>query len=360
MPQHARDTVLDTPETNGSLGVWPVEPPESYDPGPLHPFAEINDTLCQTFRHSGWKHDRQRVIDSLIRTFQPQPRCTAFSHCGSHAYILKSTDDPPQYRVAGSTCHDRYCVPCATERSRIIAMNVLEKIGTTRVRFITLTLKQTDIGLSASIDRLLASFRKLQKLPDWKKHVTAGVGFMEVKLNPDTRYWNVHLHLIATGKYIPRDTLSSLWHRITGDSFVVHVMLPKGHRHVVKYVTKYASKPLNTSFSHDTAALDEAVVALKGRRLCTTWGGWRGILLTGTPCEDAWENIGSLDSWLCRANDGDSEALTVVAAIDQAQALPLWENRPASPHPPPPETPTTAHRQLSLPGMERLRTVIGF
>lgn len=350
-------TDLDPLETNGFLAPRPHPEPSWYEPGTLPRFGSIAHTPCQTFRHSGWSNDRVRVLHALKETRQTQQRITSFCSCGSHAYLLKSLDEPAVYRVAGSTCHDRFCVPCATERARRIALNVIERVGNTRTRFVTLTLRQTPIGLSSSIDRLLTSFRKLQKTKLWKSKVTGGIGFMEVKLNSEARMWNVHLHLLCTGHYIPRDELSAAWHKCTGDSFVVHIMLPRGHRHVIKYVTKYASKPLNTSFSSDTEALNEAVAALKGRRLCTTFGGWRGVLVQPEPSSEAWENIGSLDLWLNRAVDGDKEAIALLESLRGSPWEAVNQDFPTNPRPPPQAIDTIVIEQRTLPGIDvRSRT----
>jgi hypothetical protein len=58
--------------------------------------------LAINFRHSGWNQDRQRVYDALHRTGQSVARTTAFAYCGAHTYVLKSNDDPPRYKLAGS------------------------------------------------------------------------------------------------------------------------------------------------------------------------------------------------------------------------------------------------------------------
>lgn len=360
MQDQTCSTVLDPLETIAPLGIWSDSPPIPNGQVHLKPFGSLDDTPCTTFRHSGWAPDRDRVLQALRRTEQPQGRIRAFCHCGSHAYVLRNIDEPGRYRIAGSTCHDRFCVPCATERSRQIGLNCVELIGNTRVRFITLTLRQTDIGLRSSIDRLMHSFKLLQRSKLWRRSVTGGIGFMEVKQNPDTHLWNVHLHLLCTGKYILRDSLSAEWLRCTGDSFVVHIMLPRGHRAVIRYVSKYASKPLNSSFLHDEGALDEAILALKGRRLCTTFGGWRGVLAAAEPTKEAWENVGTLDHWIDRALHGDQEALTILTAIDQAASLAVLENHPTIPRPPPPDAIAVHFIQPNIPGLDDVRSIIGF
>lgn len=350
--RQSHDAVLDPLETTGFLQPYPAPAPDWFTVDPHQPFGDIDPTPSQTFRHNGWADDRDRVLAALKATHQTQQRVSAFCDCGSHAYVLKSTEVPPRYKVVGSTCHDRFCVPCATERARLIAVNAIELIGTIRVRFITLTIRQTDIGLSATLDRLLDSFKLLRKTDLWRKSVSGGVGFTEVKLNPETREWNVHMHMLCTGKYMSRDLLSDAWLKCTGDSFVVHIMLPKGHRHVIRYVTKYASKPLNTSFSHDPAALQEAVEALKGRRLLTTFGGWKGLLKSGDVDSDGWERIASLEDLLQRSIDGDDDATAILAVIREGHWTAVLEGHPASPRPPPPDTRLKVIGTPTLPGID--------
>jgi len=154
--------------------------------------------------------------------------------------------------------------------------------------------------------------------------------------------------VLATGKYIDKATLQAVWHAITGDSFVVDICLPGGKSSVSRYVTKYASKPLNTSFIHVERLLDEALNALKGRRLCTTFGGWRTVLLLDKPDEDGWENLGSLSSWLQRAVDGDRDALFVLHQIDAGRADVCMDLRPLFARPPPDDIPPPKPKDLLL------------
>jgi hypothetical protein len=271
---------------------------------------------------------------------QSVSRIASFADCGCQSYVLKSRDDPPTFRVAGSSCHDRFCTPCATERSRTIAHNVIDRMGDQRVRFITFTLRHSTDTLTSLLDRLYDAFKKIQRTKLWKTHVSGGVAFLEIKYSDRVEGWHPHFHVLATGKFIDKAVLQSVWHAITGDSYIVDIRLPGGKKNVSHYVTKYASKPLNTSFIHHPSLLDEAVEALKGRRLCTTFGGWRTVLLLDKPDEDSWENIGPLSGWLQRAVDGDQDALHVLHQIhagrtDVCMELKLLFARP----PPPPPTP---------------------
>jgi hypothetical protein len=272
---------------------------------------------------------------------------------------VKSDGDPPEYRIAGSACHHRFCNPCATERARTVSKNVIERIGSNRVRFITFTLRHAGEPLRELLDRLYASFKLMQRTRLWKRHVTGGVGFLEVKYSDRSESWHPHFHVLVEGKYIDKSLLQAAWFTITGDSYVVDIRLPKGKRNVAHYVAKYASKPLNRSFLHQRVLLDEAILAVKRRRLCTTFGGWRGVLLVVKPDEGGWTNVGPLTDWIRRAVNGDENARGILDQIDSARAsvcyrlAPIIEPRPP-PSPPPPKDPQlllmSTHPTFGTPG----------
>lgn len=312
------------------VSVSSVHPPERPIPGNHEPcFIGPNrpnlhfpcpglpiGTLARRFRHSGWQRVRTLVYDALWETGQSQARRTAFSECGHGAYVMRSIDMPGKYRLAGSTCHDRFCTPCATERSRTIATNVAARLGTQGCRFVTLTICEGADGLRPAIAHLYASFRRLQRKAFWSSRVTGGVAFLEVKWNEPSQRWHPHLHCLTNGKYMPQRDLSRLWRSITVDSFVVDIRACKGTQAVTRYVTKYASKPLNTSYATEPERLREAITALKGKRICITFGDWKGLKLVDHADEDGWVQIDSLASIISRASSGDVEARAILHALD--------------------------------------------
>jgi hypothetical protein len=62
--------------------------------------------------------------------------------------------------------------------------------------------------------------------------------------------------------------------------------------------------------------LDEAVLALKGKRLCLTFGKWRGLKLTERVDAERWLNLGSLTEFIDRAEAGDQAAATILRALE--------------------------------------------
>ena len=340
----------------------PVHPPETSRRGEhttdappieaayqrLNPDSHDPMALSLVFRHACWQPIRRLVYAALKRTHQPVAAISNFAMCGDGAYVLKSKDDPPRYRVAGSTCHHRFCTPCATERSRIIAQNVIDRIAYKRVRFMTFTLRHTTESLDVLLDRLYTAFALLKRTKLWNRNVTGGVAFLEIKRTAMGEHWHPHFHVLAEGNYIEKKTLQDEWLRVTGDSFCVDIRLPGDTTIVAREVTKYASKPLSTTFVHDRAHLDEAILALKGRRLCCTFGRWRSVLLVKTVDERSWTNLGPLSDFISNAARGDPNARAVLNEIDVDRTAIIMQLAPIIQPRPPPDEVTIPQRQINF------------
>jgi hypothetical protein len=162
---------------------------------------------------------------------------------------------------------------------------------------------------------LYDSFRTLRATKFWKQRVKGGCAFIEVKYSVANGAWNVHLHAIVHGTYIPKHDLSATWHRITGDSYIVDIRSIEHEEKIAQYVTKYVSKPFNNTFLALPDYLDTVTICMVGRRLCLTFGDWRGIKLTESPNETDWISLGTFHSVVSRAAHGDRECLAAVHAI---------------------------------------------
>lgn len=314
---HARSSLLEAPETTSLL--------QPDDPG-----RSITDhaMLSVGFRHSGWKHDRQRIYRSLERTHQSLSRQEAFVACGAHSYVLRNVDDPSRHRVAGSACHDRYCLPCATERACIIANNVQELIEKKEVRFLTLTVRTIGLDLPQSLDKLYRAFQVLRRRSIWTNNVTGGVAFLELTWSDKSKSWHPHFHCLIEGRWLDQKDLARNWLEVTGDSYVVDIRRPGSNSTVARYVTKYASKPFNTTFLRDRVLLDQAVVACKGRKLVICFGAWAGKLLTAPPIDGTWEHVAPLEVILQQAAHGDVDARAILKSLTDLDLSDLYARAP--------------------------------
>lgn len=267
------------------------------------------------FRHSGTKLLRARVLLSFERLMIGGNRLHNYLHCGSGGWIMQSLTDPDRYTVRCQTCRDRWCPACAKSRAMVLRCNLEPLIASQTVRFITLTLKHNDETLRQRLDKLFSCFKRLRKLPIWNDSVLAGVAFTEVKINKDTRRWHPHIHCLVTGKYLPLGQLQDAWLAVTGDSNIVDIRIVKDADTIAHYVTKYCTKPADGKLYNDPEALDAAIEALKGRRLVTTFGAWRGLPLLRNDTIDDWECVMPWPELMRLCRIGDEKARFVYRQV---------------------------------------------
>jgi len=290
--------------------------------------------LGEVWKHSGWHRTRGRVHEALIVSLQSEGRCKRFAQCGTWAWVIRSLERPDEYRVKTNSCRDRFCLPCATMRARTIAHNVSILAANKQLRLVTLTLKANDQPLASTLKRLTDCFVSLRRTQLWKSCVTAGCSCEEVKLGEGSGQWHPHLHVIVSGKYLPHRLLSAEWFRITGDSRVVHIALIRGNEYVVKYVTKYASKPYDGRVARDPDKLLEMVCALRGHRMVATFGKWHGHRLSQPPDAGSWEIVETLESFFDRLRRRDPDAVRISLQLNGNRLHDLHAWSAGRPRPP--------------------------
>lgn len=214
-------------------------------------------------------------------------------------------------------CHDRFCYPCSKARSRTISTNLSRYIKQSGSRLITLTLTSDRTPLTKQIDRLYRCFKTLRGDQWWEKNVEGGAAFLEVTFNPLLKMWHPHLHPVVSGNYLPQDVLSRKWHAITGNSPIVHIKLIPSVEAIAQYVAKYAAKGMDDSVFSDASTLQEWLISSCGRRLCATFGAWRGWkLLAHEPLDmSEFKPVGSLTRITQDAACGDPLAIRTLNAL---------------------------------------------
>lgn len=240
----------------------------------------------------------------------------AFAECGSGCWVQHSASRGV-FRLSCNCCKSRWCVPCGVARAARLRRSVQEQLSAfEKVRFITLTLRHNRTPLKDQIDRLYACYKELRRRPFWQAHVDGAAAFCEVKISEKDGLWHVHLHILAVGTWMDTRELSSQWHAVTGDSTIVKIELAQSTNGVAFYVTKYVTKPLDGSVFTDTNRLDEAIIALKGRRLCNGSGTLKRM--SDSPDHDGvddWHTIARLDALVDDARAGDEKAAEVLKQL---------------------------------------------
>lgn len=284
-----------------------AELPITWTPHPRHPYIppRPSDTL---HRHGGWIDRRLKVWNALNSSHQSDSRLRRFHACGCGLWLYASAaGDDMQLRT--SCCHDRFCDACQKGRAWKIREALKGWMPGRFTRFLTFTLKHSTTPLKDQLDRLQRSFSELRRRVAWKQHVTGGACFFEVKVGND-RLWHVHLHCLVEGSWWDQREICSEWHKVTGDSFIVDIQAKGNDESKIRYCTKYVTKPGSDDVYADPVRLAEFVVAMKGKRLCATFGSWRSLKLVDVDETDdtTWVAVGSISSIAQRFIDGDANA----------------------------------------------------
>jgi hypothetical protein len=107
----------------------------------------------------------------------------------------------------------------------------------------------------------------------------------------------VHLHCIIEGCWTEQSKLADEWFAVTGDSYIVDIRPVPEAAARAAYVCKYVSKPCSKDVYDNPDALDEMLLALAGRRMCLTFGTWRGTPLKPiAPSSEGWTLLCRLDA----------------------------------------------------------------
>lgn len=247
------------------------------------------------FRHSGWMIERTRVMHALHLAHVTPERFDRFTDCGSDC-VVEWSPSRQQHRTRANYCGDRFCLPCSRARAQRVRGRVADLLGDQVPLLITLTIRNKPQALTAAIDHLLHSFRRLRQQKFWGEAVKGGCAFIEVKKGARSGEWHPHLHIIAVGRFIPAKELSDGWFKATGDSWRVQIERARTAEGGCSYATKYATKGWTAEIVRDVDALLECVLALRGRRLCLCFGDWHNAELEDDDRgEQDWVGVGSLD-----------------------------------------------------------------
>jgi len=226
-------------------------------------------------------------------------------------------------RSQSNSCRLRWCPMCADARVSIITHNCFEFLSKQKaVRFLTLTLKHSDVPLSEQIRRMKKSFVKLSRRVGWKKYVTGSIAFLHVKRNCEKTEWHVHLHIFLIGSYVPQRWLSVEWLKVTGDSIIVHVQAAHSEKELgktIKDYARYAGRPANLLDVPAEHRLD-VVQAFEGIRVCWTTGKCKGVSLSPLKYKQGDSKLVNLgrDSTIRRAAAaGNLDALRILYCADR-------------------------------------------
>lgn len=177
-------------------------------------------------------------------------------------------------RLAPMSCDDRLCPVCTSHRTRGVRELVTRQVESGAfIRFITLTqpaiVGESAVDGRARLMRTWMRFWRSQKRAS-DPYVRGGVRRVEVTWSR-TGAWHWHMHVLATGQYVPQATLSELWQRAGGGPIVDVRAITTGTAagvEITKYILKVGSMPRDK--------IVEYALSVAGQRDIQSFGSWYG------------------------------------------------------------------------------------
>jgi hypothetical protein len=249
---------------------------------------------------------RHAVHTSVYRAFRRLGlfrKAENFIECGERIFELECEHCGYKKRVVFH-CKLRICPRCAWLKQKVLMDKYLPyvehlakhikdlrakmrgRIPRIGLRHVTLTIKNVD-DLAAGVDKLRNAFVNLRHQLYYKARILGGIYGVESPVGRDGK-WNVHLHLLYYGYFIPQAKLSDDWERLTGGSRVTDIRYVYDAFRGLDYVLKYITKGIQSDGDPGVDKLVEFVAALENVRLVQAFGCFLGKIEKPEPfkCPD--------------------------------------------------------------------------
>lgn len=225
-------------------------------------------------------------------------------------------------KVFGDSCRDRWCPMCAGQKASFARDQTKAFIESLKApRFLTLTLRHDEKGLAEQIGFLQHAFARLRSRAYWKKNVTGGIWFLQVKRGKNSGLWHPHLHILLDGNYMEHGRLSALWELVTFGSPIIDIRRIHNIESAAAYVSRYTARPAALAEMPLEDRI-EVIKALFRKRLCGTFGTGKTVTLTPPKIEstEEWDYIGHFDD-IAKKAETDPAARAVMVAYNTYQPL---------------------------------------
>lgn len=216
------------------------------------------------------------------------------SRCGSYLLFRDYYTSGKVRLHAADFCKKHLLCPlCAIRRGAKMLKSYLQRVAVItaenpklRAYLVTLTVKDGD-DLSERYKHLHKSLQRLNKMRHRRADQERGEAYKalgavwsyEFKRGLNSKKHHPHVHCVWFCEEPPdQAALSSQWHNITGDSFIVDVRpfsdqddLLSGFLEVFKYAVKFSDLPLEDNW--------HGYEVLSGKRLIASFGVLRGVVI---------------------------------------------------------------------------------
>ncbi len=303
-----------------------------YEPADKQPIPSIDNpdsSVCQlearetTDRTPAYTTYKSRCLRGIESKFSSVERLyttvdvldsknffSRLSSCRQSAFFVRH-EKTGEVQVRSKHCGLRWCPMCAASRQAWIA-GECERwfIQVDKPRLVTLTMRHNDRPLADQVHDLYDHFRKFRKRKFFSDRTKGGVWFFHIKKSQTDHKWHPHLHCLIDSDFLEHKKISELWHKVTGDSHVVHIKAVTNPTNSVRHAARYSAEPCDLAGHSDIDSL-EVFYALHGKRICGTWGSARMISFRPKAREDSesWKNIGTWQTIYSLKDEDDRAAM---------------------------------------------------
>jgi len=214
--------------------------------------------------------------------------------CREDAYFNYDLEEQKIF-VTANQCRLRWCPLCAQTKKYYIVESLTEALkDNEEVKFLTLTMRHKEAPLAEQLNELYDAFKKFRRIKKIKNEVKGGVWFFQVHKSKKDNLWHPHLHILIISPFISQSILSSIWKKVSIDSYILDIRKIRKKHKIIEYVARYCARPArlsNLKFDDQLELFD----ALHGRRISGSWKCLKGVNLTGKPgpIENEYRKIGS-------------------------------------------------------------------
>lgn len=267
-----------------------------------------------------WPNEWPATLDAYQQWDDRHGTSHAFDlkHCRSFATFNRNINTG-QVRVFGSSCRLRWCPLCGQSHSMFLAEQVKRWYSRSKKqKLLTLTLRSSDSPLGTQINRLFTAFRNLRNQRWFASKIVGGIWFFQVTYNTKTDQWHPHLHALLAGNFLPYQELQARWLHVTGDSDVIDIRRCWSPDSAAAHVARYATRPGTLASVPSQNKLD-LMEALKGRRICGSWGSARVVRLHRERSDDRdqWVSLGTWEAVTSAVHFSDAARAIALAWRDQ-------------------------------------------
>lgn len=305
-----------TDELNAEALSSQLEPPETTSSIPA------DCTYRARFMH-GREVEYEATMEAFRRIYGREfgPHIQALEGCRLHA-SFKRDSITGDLKIFGDSCRDRWCPMCAGQKAKYAKDQTEIYIKSlTAPRFLTLTLRNNESDLKTQVSFLQQSFARLRSRAYWKKNVTGGIWFLQVKRGKNSGCWHPHLHILIDGNYLEKGRLSALWELVTYGSPIIDIRRVHDAESAASYVARYTARPAALA---DMPIDDrmEVIESLFKKRLSGTFGTGKTVTLTPPKIVDNgdWQYVGNHDDIVQRA-EYDPKAKAILIAFHTYEPL---------------------------------------